>query len=147
MHKHRFVIFGVLIVNVLMKAEMGEAAKLQLKITDVRSARGQILIAVFKDAEAFPRKPESALVKRSVPAKEGQNTLELEDLEPGDYAIALHHDEDSDTKMAFNFVGIPREGFGFSGNKRIYFGPPSFKNAKLTVADPKTDVEIKMKYF
>ena len=49
--------------------------------------------------------------------------------------------------MSYNFVGIPKEGFGFSGNKRVIFGPPSFDNAKFEVKEGVTTCDIKMKYF
>ena len=61
------------------------------------------------------------------------------------------HDEESDHKMHFNIVGIPVEGFGFSNNPTVYFGPPSFKRAELhvdeTTASKNASIEIKMKYF
>ena len=136
--------FGVVLT---LMASSSHAAQLKITIENIRSAQGQVLIAVYKDADAFPKKPEAALIKKAVPAKEGQLSLEIHDLEPGAYAVALHHDEDGNNQMGFNFVGIPKEGFGFSGNKRIYFGPPSFKNAKFDLAPTNSNVEIKMKYF
>ena len=65
----------------------------------------------------------------------------------GMYYGSDNDDESGDQKMSFSLLGIPQEGFGFSGNKRIFFGPPSFNNAKFEVAGPVTDCEVKMKYF
>lgn len=135
-----------------MMAGTGAAGKptsneLHIKIEGVRNDKGQVLVAVYNTAEGFPGKPEGAIVKEAIPAKNGTISLKVPDLKPGQYAVALHHDESGDQKMSYNFVGIPQEGFGFSGNKRIMFGPPSFNNAKFEVKDGVTNCEIKMKYF
>lgn len=121
--------------------------ELKIKIEGVRNDKGQVLVAIYNQADGFPGKPEGAIIKKSIPAKDGTVELTIPNLEPGSYAIALHHDESGDQKMSYNLVGIPKEGFGFSGNKRIFFGPPSFNNAKIEVATPVTDCAIKMKYF
>lgn len=124
-----------------------QSAELVIKIEGVRNDKGQVLVAIYNSAEGFPGKPEGAVVKEAVPAKNGTVELSVPNLKPGSYAVALHHDESGDQKMAYNFVGIPKEGFGFSGNKRILFGPPSFNNAKFEVKDGRTSCDIKMKYF
>ena len=46
----------------------------------------------------------------------------------GDYAVSVIHDENNNAKLD-TFAGIPREGFGFSRNPAIRFGPPKFSAA------------------
>lgn len=64
----------------------------------------------------------------------------------GTYAISLVHDENSNGKLDIA-VMIPREGFGFSRNPAIGFGPPKFKSAAFTVGVGTTSQTIKMKYM
>jgi len=52
----------------------------------------------------------------------------------GTYAIALYHDENDNNRCDRNFLGIPREGFGFSNNIKPYFSAPSFKACKFYVS-------------
>ena len=65
---------------------------------------------------------------------------------PGIYAIALIHDENANGKLDTALM-IPREGFGFSNNPAIVFGPPKFAAARFTVENGETTQSIKMKYM
>lgn len=51
----------------------------------------------------------------------------VKDLKPGKYAFKYFHDENNDKEINTNFMGIPKEGYGFSNNAKGKFGPPSFE--------------------
>jgi uncharacterized protein (DUF2141 family) len=51
----------------------------------------------------------------------------------GTYAIAVIQDENLDGKLTKNFLGIPKEPYGFSQNKYGMFGPPKFKDVSFAV--------------
>jgi len=80
-----------------------------------------------------------------VPAAQAGAML-FADLPSGNYAIALIHDENSNNKLDTTF-GIPREGFGFSRNPAIHFGPPSFSAAEFAVKTGEISQSVKMKYM
>ncbi len=44
-----------------------------------------------------------------------QARCDFEDISPGTYALAVIHDENGNGKLDTNWVGIPTEGYGFSG--------------------------------
>ena len=44
-------------------------------------------------------------------------------------------------------LGIPREGFAFSNNPRIWFGPPSFTAARFTLPASGTAMNVRMNYM
>ena len=107
---------------------------LRLKIEGLRSGQGQIAYSVFsaEDPKGFPGNPEKAKARGVVELKGvTEMTIETSNLPEGNYAVALLHDENSDSKLNTNFIGIPREGFGFSNNPIVLFGPPAFKKAVL----------------
>ncbi|MCE3519738.1 DUF2141 domain-containing protein, partial [Escherichia coli] len=64
----------------------------------------------------------------------------------GSYAIAVIHDENGNAKLD-TFAGIPREGFGFSRNPPIRFGPPHFAAARFTIAGDADRQQIRMRYI
>lgn len=119
---------------------------MQLGVTGLRSAKGQILVCVTRNPKAFPDCSKDATAKRlAVPAaKAGQ--ISVEGLAPGQWAVALVHDENSNTKMDMALV-MPKEGFGFSRDPKIGFGPPKFASAAIMLAVGENKHGVKMKYM
>lgn len=97
-----------------------------------------------RTAAAFPDCKKGASVERSAPASEGG--IRFDGLAPGVYALAVIHDENGNAKLD-TFVGIPREGFGFSRDPRIGFGPPRFEAASFEVAVGGPGHKVRMRYL
>lgn len=115
-------------------------------VTGLRSARGQLLICMTTRADMFSKCDRDPAARRlTVPVSQARN-VRFEGLPTGSYAIALIHDENSNNKLDTSF-GIPREGFGFSRNPVIRFGPPKFDDARFSVTGSTTEEPIKVKYM
>jgi uncharacterized protein (DUF2141 family) len=56
----------------------------------------------------------------------------------GEYAIAVFVDVNGNGKMDKNFLGIPKEQYGFSNNVMGKMAAPSFEMAKFSVTGPTT---------
>ncbi|RYE01427.1 MAG: DUF2141 domain-containing protein, partial [Sphingomonadales bacterium] len=67
-------------------------------------------------------------------------------LTPGVYAISVIHDANSNAKLDTT-MGIPREGFGFSRNPGIGFGPPSFAAVRFTLGTGAETQQVRMRYL
>lgn len=120
-------------------------ATLKVDVDALRSARGVIRLCLTAVASNFPTCEDDArAVARSVPAN--VRSLAYEGLPPGGYAVAIIHDENGNGKLD-TFAGIPREGFGFSRNPRIAFGPPRFDAARFTLAPGAEEQRIRMRYM
>ncbi|WP_246610957.1 DUF2141 domain-containing protein [Aquisediminimonas profunda] len=123
-----------------------EPSRLDLKIVGLRSLKGNILICLTANGRAFPNCAKDAEAhKMTVPAAKAASVY-FSDLAPGTYAVALIHDENANGKLDTALM-IPREGFGFSNNPAIGFGPPKFAAARFTVGSGETTQSIKMKYM
>lgn len=118
---------------------------LDVGIDKVRSTKGVLRLCLTADPKNFPGCIDDAnAVTRSVPA--GDRDVRFEGLPYGNYAVAIIHDENRNAKLD-TFMGIPREGFGFSRNPVISFGPPRFHAAEFAVG-AKPEVErIRMRYL
>ncbi|NRR30370.1 DUF2141 domain-containing protein [Oxalobacteraceae bacterium] len=112
----------------LAASALAGAADLTLRVDDVKSAQGNLMVSVFDSAASFMRKPVANAI---VPAVAGATTVMLKDLPAGSYAIAIFHDANSNGKMDKNLVGIPTEDYAFSNNAVGQMGPPSFESARL----------------
>lgn len=92
---------------------------LTIEINDLKSNKGQILMELDDKNE----KKVQAIIEK---IKNNKCTIVLTDLKPGEYAFKYFHDENNNNKLDQNWIGIPTEGFGFSNNPKVLFGPPSF---------------------
>jgi uncharacterized protein (DUF2141 family) len=55
--------------------------------------------------------------------------FEFSDIKPGNYAIAVIHDENRNGELDTNMFGIPKEGYGFSSGAKVTMSAPSFSDA------------------
>jgi uncharacterized protein (DUF2141 family) len=123
----------------------GATGALDIEVTNLRSKKGVIRVCITSDAKDFPdcRNGASA-IKRTIAAATPR--LRVDGLAPGTYAIAIIHDENSNSKLD-TFAGIPREGFGFSRNPKIGFGPPKFSAASFAVGAAPGSQQVKVRYL
>lgn len=119
------------------------AETLKVTFKKLPSTQGKVLFLLFQDRAGFPDDKTSSVKSGSLELSSG-NTLEIKDLRPGTYALSVIHDENENDKLDTNFIGIPKEAFGFSNNPKIYFGPPSFEKASFELNKDST-ITIKMK--
>lgn len=123
----------------------GSSCDLVVTLEGLRNHQGIIRACLMKDPRAFPdcgRDP--AAIKLSVPAT--TLSLDFKSVAPGDYALALFHDENANAKLD-TILGIPREGFGFSRNPKVRFGAPRFKDASITIRGAITRLNVRLQYI
>jgi uncharacterized protein (DUF2141 family) len=119
--------------------------RLELEVAKLRSDKGTLRICVTADPQNFPKcVNDTRALRRNLPAT--ARATRFEGLPAGDYAVAVIHDENGNKKLD-TALGIPREGFGFSRNPAIGFGPPSFTAARFRVNDGDEEQTIKMRYL
>jgi uncharacterized protein (DUF2141 family) len=120
-------------------------ASLRIDVEKLRSSKGVIQLCLTADPQNFPNCVDDArALSRRVPA--GQHSIRLEGLAPGDYAAAVIHDENGNNKLD-TMMGIPREGFGFSRNPAIGFGPPRFTAARFALEGSGGTQDIRIRYL
>jgi uncharacterized protein (DUF2141 family) len=119
-------------------AQSGGQATLILKVTGLRSEKGQIRIAVFNSSEKWLR--EQPIYWSTINVDSQTVTWRINDVLYGDYGVAVFHDENSNGKVDKNVLGIPLEPYGFSNNVKVTFGPPKWEEAKFTVKGSTAEV-------
>jgi uncharacterized protein (DUF2141 family) len=77
---------------------------------------------------------------------ENKCIIVIKNLEPGKYAFKYFHDENKNENLDLNWIGIPKEGYGFSNNASGIFGPPSFKEM-IFVMIGDTTLKCMLKYI
>ena len=109
------------------------AQTVQFNIEGIQHDKGKLYIQLFKGENNF-KKGEAHNVA-IVNAKKGQLIVTFNDVEPGDYAIRYFHDENNNRDFDNNMFGMPIEGYGFSNNAPVNFGPPSYQQMTFIVSD------------
>ena len=130
-------------------ATAGYAGNLEVRVQGLKSASGQVCLTLFSGPRGFPKGGNGSNLKASrctVLARTG-NVVTFSDIPYGVYAVAAVHDSNSDNRLNKNGLGIPSEGFGFSNNPPLKFGPASFAESEFFVSGIKTVVQIKMQYI
>lgn len=115
-------------------------------VTDLRSAKGQILACMTARPKAFPGCEDDPAARTIIVPASSRVELNFGVVPKGRYAISIVHDENGNGKLDKRLM-IPREGYGFSNDAPVRMGPPSFDNAAFDVADTKERLSIRMRYF
>lgn len=131
----------------LSSAKAMSNSTLIVTINGLRNQQGQVCFGLFSDAQGFPSNRSRAMEVRCLSAKDTPLTVTFNNLNAGIYAVTVFHDANGDGTLNRGFLGIPKEGFGFSRNPRIGTSPPSFKKAAVAITDQTTEIQIQLKYF
>lgn len=103
-------------------------------------------MCLTSNPKAFPDCSKDAKAIKAEFAAAQAASFRLNAPAQGQYAISLIHDENGNGKLDTRLM-MPREGFGFSRNPKISFGPPKFTAASFTVGAASLSQTIKMKYM
>lgn len=119
---------------------------LTVVVTGLESEKGRVIIAVIDSAESYDQ--EDRAVRSAEPSPSGGTArATFEELPLGDYAVKVFHDENENGKLDTNFIGIPKERFGFSNNAMGRFGPPDFEQSRFALDQAAQQIEIEAKSF
>ena len=127
-----------------------QASELIINLSDQKKA-GTLMLAIYNNAEAFEgsvvkeKRSESGVFKGLELYLEPQDSTQLStEIPDGEYAIAFFIDANGNKKLDKNFLGIPKEQYGFSNNAMGTLSAPTFEQAKFMVAG-NTIQNIKLK--
>ena len=120
-------------------------ASLTVRVTGLRSDRGQVMLSLHNQDQGFPGgKP--AVRQQVLGISRGVASVTLADLPPGRYALAVIHDENGNGKMDTNWMGLPKEGWGASRDPRPTMRGPRFDESAFELKGPTQEVSFSIKY-
>ena len=121
------------------------AADVTVKATGFKNQTGPALVYLWKRTDTFPNKTENAFKTESAKIEGTSVTVVFKDVEPGEYAVSITHDENNNGKMDTGFMGKPKEGYGASNNPKNKLSAPSFDQCKFTLDASGKTIDIEMK--
>jgi uncharacterized protein (DUF2141 family) len=104
------------------------------------------MVCLTADATHFPDCQDDPAARKLTIRAAQAAALRFDWLPSADYAVAMIHDENGNGRLD-TFMAMPREGFGFSRNPAIRFGPPRFDSARFAVGGGAVAEQVKVKYL
>ncbi len=112
------------------------SGELKVRVENIKK-EGVLYMAVYDDKDVFESdtgessQQRPGIVGGLIKAVAKGDTEGIIELEEGTYAIGFYIDKNENEKLDTNFLGIPKEQFGFSNDVMGRFGPPSFEDASF----------------
>jgi len=130
-----------LLAGLVLAASLpAQAATVEVRVTNVAGGKGKVNVAVCDRARFLKQCAYSA----SVAARDGETVVSIKDIPPGTWAVLAYQDENENQELDRNFIGIPRENYGFSRDAAGRFGPPGFDDAAIEVHEGTTVARIRL---
>jgi uncharacterized protein (DUF2141 family) len=131
-----------------LPANDAQGCTLRIHVDGLRNSTGVVGAAIFASREGWPEDMSKTVHHWPTPIPPGASeaTAIIENLPVGDYGIVAIHDENKNHKLDRNFIGVPKEGFGFANNPHVGLSAPSFDAAIVHVTCPVTEINIHMIY-
>lgn len=136
--------FWLLIALLLASCRLAAGeVRLDIVISNIVDATGTLLVSVYDKPDHWLKQPYFRSIKQEIDSTDDVSIV-LEDLPAGTYAISVFHDLNSNLELDTNFIGIPKESYGFSGTMGK-FGPPKFDAAAVPLAPGENTIAIELK--
>lgn len=132
-------IYLIFILQVLVPFRLLAQFSLTIEIIELRNKNGQVFLELSNENE-------EQIVGVTKVISSNSCIIVIDNLKPGKYAFKFFHDENNNKALDTNWIGIPKEGFGFSNNPSMSFGPPSFDKTIFELKES-TKIVCKPKYF
>ena len=130
-----------------LAASPAVAGEVVITVTDLRSTKGVVRACMTTREDIFPKCIKDPASHRTVVPAGEKVEIRFSGVKPGNYAIALLHDENDNGKADRALGMMPKEGYGFSRDAPVKMAPPKFKDAVFTQGEGTNRLTIKMRYF
>ncbi|KSB89730.1 hypothetical protein AS593_01505 [Caulobacter vibrioides] len=132
----------LVLVAALAVTGVAQAAPVEVKVSGVGSAKGQVVVSACDKATFLKTCPYNV----KVPAASGAVTARIANLPPGRWSFLAFHDQDGDGVMKKTALGLPADGVGLSRDPKARFGPPKFDDSAVDVGADGASVAVSLKY-
>ena len=131
--------------SLFLLSAASDPAFLDVSVAGQRSDRGMMRACLTRDPAHFPDcAGDPAAVSASFSAQ--QTSFRLGPVAHGTWALSLFHDENGNGKLD-TVLGVPKEGYAFSRNPPLTFGPPKFERVGIVVDQDRVSTAVRLRYL
>ena len=133
--------FGIFSVH----ATFSQSTTQLIKISNLENVSGDLYIGWYQDAETFRIKDKAIYREKIVVTNQSEVSVTFKNIPKGRYAIAVFLDENNNYRLDKNFIGIPREKYGFSNNVLPALRPATFEESAFELTEKVSNITIRLK--
>lgn len=120
---------------------------IHVQILNIRNNTGSISCALFESPRGFPKKfLRHATNIMTIKINDSEASCYFTDIPPGTYAMVVIHDENMNGELDTNWLGVPKEGFGFSNQATALLSAPSFSDASFQYDGQSVEMTMTLSY-
>ena len=124
-----------------------EQKSIEVLVRNIRwDEGGDLCFAVYDNSESFLQAEKALYSACTHPKYYNKVSLPLP-LHVENIAISVLHDRDRNGKVTRGFLGIPREGVGFSNNPKLRNRAPRYEETVVSLLSHESTIVIRMIYF
>ena len=128
-------------------AESSSCPGIHVNILNIRNSTGTVACALFESPDGFPIEfLHYATNIMVIKIRDAQARCDFLDIPPGTYALGVVHDENMNGKLDTKWLGIPKEGYGFSNDAKAFLSAPSFSAAGFRYDGQDMELTIRLHY-
>lgn len=132
-------------LNVISFPVYEQPATQTVLVKNLDKKKGEVYIGWYNSEQDYMVE-NRAFIKKIVAVRDKQEiAVKFEQVTPGTYAIAVFFDENGNGELDTNFLGIPKEEYGFSNNITPLTRTATFKEASFTLRTSAETIVIKVK--
>ena len=147
MKKSRVILLFLFWVLGFGTSLFGQTLKASLEVGNIPLKDGTLWIAWYDNETDFKKGAEGKMAySQKISIKtQSQSRIVLDNIKAGEYAIRLFFDENGNGKIDTNFLGIPKEAYGFSNNVYPATRAATYEESKMKISTENQIIKIKMK--
>ncbi len=137
-----WIVAGIALIQAQSAVSTPNSA-VEVVISGIRSDQGLVHVDVCPEANFLDSCPYSV----DLPAQLGTMTVTVPGIPPGRYAVQAYHDANANHKVDQNFIGIPKEGIGFSNDAMAHLKKPKWTVAAFDHGSVLQRIPVTLRYF
>ena len=149
------MIYKTILKSLILFFILNSSLAAEILIINVESDynKGIVLVGIYDKKENFGKakvnkklNTEKVLTGAVTQIVNQKGIVKL-DIPFGSYVVSGFQDFDGNGVISGNFIGIPKEPFGFSNNAKGKFGPPKWDDAVFIFNEINQEITLKLEKF
>ncbi|MBE9462914.1 DUF2141 domain-containing protein [Dyadobacter subterraneus] len=119
-------------------------SKQTVLVSNLQNKSGRLFIGWYTAPESFPGK-DPDFTKEVAVNNLSEISVPFDNIPDGRYGISIYLDENNNGKLDMNFLGIPKEKYGFSNNVFPATRAANFEEAAFEIQGKSGTIPIRLK--